>query len=601
MNESDIFEATVASGATFEEEPLHGGGRTYPGSTRRQPIRLLPTDVSARIAAGEVIERPASVVKELVENALDAGARSVRIDVHGGGLRLIRVGDDGAGIPPGELWLACQRHATSKLAGSSLSRVSTLGFRGEALPSIAAVADLTVVTADDDSGLGRRLTMRDGRAVADEPAPRPRGTTVTVSNLFHRLPARLASAGRAQTEISQIGQTARRLALAAPRVRSSLVVDGRQIFQTTGSGDPFSALVEVYGPGLSGTLVPLGPINTPVASISGVVAGSEVTRPGRGQVNVVVNGRWVQPRGLLSHLETAYRPLLPRGRHPVLLLVIEVEPDEVDINVHPSKLEVRLLRERDIGAAAGELIRQTLGRRASPLRLSPAMGIDALPRLSGVAETRAGYGADGADDADDPIVTPNLPPLRLVGQVNNRLMMLEGDAGLFLVDQHRAHERVLFERFATTHGGGEPEPVALPEPVLLELRAPQVTRFAQRLDDLAALGFECEVFGGRAFLLRAAPVLPGSLATLSDPDDVTAAVLALADEEAGEGEDWRQRLLVGLACRTAVRRGRSLDRSSMRALVEALGQTPAPAVCPHGSPLLMHLSGDLFERQFDWR
>ncbi|MGH2535094.1 MAG: DNA mismatch repair endonuclease MutL [Thermomicrobiales bacterium] len=595
MNEPEIFKSTVSSAGTFDYDPMREGSRSFPGLTQRQPIRLLPTEVSARIAAGEVIERPASVVKELVENALDAGARSIRIDVHGGGLRLIRVGDDGDGIPPGELWLACQRHATSKLTGENLSRVATLGFRGEALPSIAAVADLTIVTADDDSGLGRRLTMRAGRAVADEPAPRPRGTTVTVSSLFHRLPARLSAAGRAQTEISQIGQTARRLALAAPRVRISLVVDGRQVFQTTGSGDPSSTLVEVYGPGLSGTLVTLGPINLPGASIAGVVAGSEVTRPGRGQVNIVVNGRWVQPRGLLAHLESGYRPLLPRGRHPVLLLNIDADPAEIDINIHPAKLEVRLLREREIAVAAGELIRQTLGRRAAPLHLSPAMGLDALPRPSVVAETRIGY------DTDNPIVSPNLPPLRLIGQVNNRLILLEGDAGLFLIDQHRAHERVLFERFAATHDGGGPEPVALPEPMLLEPRSPQVARFASRLDDLAALGFECEVFGGRAFLLRAAPVLPGALASLSDPDDVTVAVLALADEEAGEGEEWRQRLLVGLACRTAVRRGRSLDRPSMRALVEALGQTSAPAVCPHGSPLLMHLSGDLFERQFDWR
>ncbi len=220
-----------------------------------------------------------------------------------------------------------------------------------------------------------------------------------------------------------------------------------------------------------------------------------------------------------------------------------------------------------------------------------------------IGETRAGY------DEQGPIVTPGLPPLRLVGQVQDRLLMLEGPEGLYLVDQHRAHERILFERLATAHGESGPESVALPEPLLLELRPAQVASFARRLDDLASLGFECEVFGGRTFLLRAAPVLPGvlpspegaALAGLGQPDEMVATLLGLTDEEAGEGESWRDRLLVRLACRTAVRRGRPLDHPAMRALVEGLGHTSAPAVCPHGSPLLMHMSGTLLERQFDWR
>jgi DNA mismatch repair protein MutL len=583
------------------------------------PIRVLPPAVAARIAAGEVIERPASVVKELVENALDAGARRIRIDVQGGGLTLIRVGDDGRGIPAEELPLAVQRHATSKLAGDDLSQVRTLGFRGEALPSIAAVAELTLASAADGRGVGRRLVLRGGRVVCDEPAPQPRGTTVTVRNLFQELPARLAAARRAQTEVAQIGQMVRRLALAAPGVRLTLVVDGRPVLRTSGSGDLATALAEVYGAALAGSLLPLGPVTLPCGRVWGFVSGPETTRPGRGQLHVIVNGRWAQPRGLLAQLETAYRPLLPRGRHPVLAAGVEVAPDRVDINIHPAKLEVRLLDEAVIGAALAGALRGALGRRPRELSEEHWSAIGGALLGAGhwpppaVREAAAGW------DESRPIVTPHLPPLRLIGQVQERLLLLEGPAGLYLVDQHRAHERILYERLRARHGGAGPEPVALPEPILLELRPAQVARFGRRLEALAALGFQCEVFGGRSFLLRTVPCLPGvtsagseelptepepsalALAGLGVPEELAATLLALADDEAAEGEDWQERLLVDLACRTAVRRGRPLAPPALRALIAALGQTSAPAVCPHGAPLLMHVSAALLERQFGWR
>lgn len=320
-------------------------------------------------------------------------------------------------------------------------------------------------------------------------------------------------------------------------------------------------------------------------------------------MNLIVNGRWVQPRGLLAQLEEAYRPVLPRGRHPVAALAIEVAPDRVDINVHPAKSEVRLLDERAIGTALGELIRSALGKRPMPLMTGFVTGVDAIDQPRTLAEEPAGY------DDRAPIVPPGLPPLRLIGQVQSRLLLLEGDAGLYLVDQHRAHERILYERLSATYGKSGPEPVVLPDPLLLELRPAQVAAFAHRLDELAALGFDCEVFGGRTFLLRAAPVLPGvlggaghgSLDGLGEADELVPTLLALADEDAADGETWRERLLVRLSCRTAVRRGRSLDRRQMRGLVEGLGQTDAPAVCPHGSPLLVHVGGDVLERQFDWK
>ena len=591
----DVVSTTVA------ERPSLAGG-----------IRVLPVAVAAGIAAGETIERPASVVKELVENALDAAATAIRIDVRGGGLDLIRVGDDGRGIRAAELWLACQRHATSKYPVEGLDAVRTLGFRGEALPSIAGVAELDLVSATG-MGTGWRLTLRGGRVLRDEPAPRPAGTTVTVRGLFADLPARRSTftGTGVRGETTQIAATVRRLALAAPGVRFSLHVEDRLALQTSGSDDLLVTLAETHGHALSGSLVALGPVEVARATIRGAIAGAEVSRPGRTGVTLLVNGRPVSGRGLQSALETAYRPLLPRGRHPVLLLAIEVDPRRVDVNVHPAKLEVRLRDERDIAAAMAELIRDTLGRRPLRLRWEPLAGAAALARD---AESALAEAPSLWDDAS-PIVTPGLPPLRLIGQVGARLLLLEGDAGLYLVDQHRAHERILYERmraaYATEGNGPAAELVALPEPLLIEVSLPQAAALGRRLGELGALGFALEEFGGRAFLLRSAPALPGvllggddtpALADLADPSMLAEALAVVADEadRAGDGETWQERLLVRLSCRTAVRRGRVIDPPAMRALVEGLGQTAAPAVCPHGSPLLMHVTADALERQFGW-
>jgi DNA mismatch repair protein MutL len=567
---------------------------------------VLPQRVAAGIAAGETIERPASVVKELVENALDAGAGSIRIDIRGGGLELIRVGDDGVGIRAADLWLACQRHATSKYPMEGLGAVRTLGFRGEALPSIAGVAELDLLSATGD-GDGWRLTLRGGRVLRDEPAPRPRGTTVTARALFADLPARRSafSGAQARSETAQIGSVVRRLSLAAPGVRFALHVEDRLALQTSGRGDLLQTIAETHGHALAGSLQPLGPISANGATIDGAIAGAEVTRPGRSGVTLLVNGRPILGRSLLSTLEATYRPLLPRGRHPVLVLAIAIEPSRVDVNVHPGKLEVRLRGEREIAAAMAELVRGSLGRNPLRLRWEPLTGAAALAQDAVAIEEHSAAWDDAA-----PVVTPGLPALRLVGQIGARLLLLEGEAGLYLIDQHRAHERILYERMRAVHGGNadHAEPLLLPEPLLIELGAAQAAGFGRRLSDLHTLGFALEDFGGRAFLLRSAPFLPGAALGIGALDGLDesanlAGALALAADEAetaGDGETWQERLLVRLSCRTAVRRGRALDWPAMRALVEGLGHTATPAVCPHGSPLLMHVDAATLERQFGW-
>jgi len=568
----------------------------------RRPIRILPPHLANRIAAGEVIERPASVVKELVENALDAGARQVRIDVRRGGLHEIRVSDDGCGIPADELPLAVQRHATSKLPDDSIERIETLGFRGEALPSIAAVAELTIASATADHPLGRQLVLHAGQLLADRPIAHPPGTTVTVRRLFENVPARLAAARNERAETAEIVRVVQRLAIAAPSVRFALTVDGRAVLHTSGSGDLRTTVLEVYGASLGDALRDIEPCEVAGARLAGLVTAPDLTRANRNHLHVIVNGRWTQPRTLLALLDAAYRPLLPRGRHPILVAVIETAPELVDVNVHPAKLEVRLREERAIGFALAERIRALLARTPRTLTLD-----DDLRRLdplrTAVAEPPAPYDRTPEDE----IVTPAFPPLRLIGQLAHRLILLEGPDSLYLVDQHRAHERVLAERLLAQQRSQHVTALPLPEPILIDVRPAHLDRFQRWLERLAALGFTCEPFGPRTFLLRAVPELPGLVSTtlLPEPigelEELGPALLALVDDsDCPDEEAWPERLLVQLACRTAVRRGRPLTRSAMRALVQALGETHAPAVCPHGAPIVLRVDQHRLAQHFRW-
>ncbi|HLI25454.1 MAG TPA: DNA mismatch repair endonuclease MutL [Chloroflexota bacterium] len=573
----------------------------------RQPIRPLPPRAAERIAAGEVIERPASVVKELVENALDAGATSIRVEVRGGGLRLVRVVDDGCGIPADEIPLAFQRHATSKIRGvEDLAQLATLGFRGEALASIAAVAEVDLLTAADSSGLGTEATVRGGSIVACVPRPRQRGTTVTVRYLFQNVPARLKFVANARGELAAITAVVQRYALAYPEVRFTLLIEGRQTLRTSGRRLA-ATLPEVFGAAVAEALYALPPLTVGEAHLTGYLSARHVTRPNRGGIVLLVNRRWVEARALLQALEAAYRPLLPRGRHPIAVLSCALPPHAVDVNVHPAKTEVKLLHGAELAEALGRWVREALGRSAAQPAADLELGLSLLtregtlryalspPAARRVAETppsppgrerRPAAGERGERGES------SLPPLRLVSQVQAALLLCEGPAGLYLIDQHRAHERVLYERLRARHG---PAAATEIEPVVLELRPADAARLASRLSQLAALGFQCEWFGGRSFLVRAAPTLPGAAAGLAP---------ALADvlaDVAAEEDDWQDRLLISIACHSALRRGVALTWEAMEALLAELDTVAAPAVCPHGSPLILHLSEPFLARQFRWR
>jgi DNA mismatch repair protein MutL len=557
-------------------------------------IRILPPDVAERIAAGEVIDSPEAVVKELIENALDAGASDIRVDVQGGGLRLIRVADDGCGIPPDQIELAFQRHATSKLRElSDLERIATFGFRGEALASIAAVAEVSVVSAVEGQP-GARCVYRAGKPVEKIAAARTRGTTVSVTDLFAALPARLKFLRSQKAEVAAIGAMLRRFALANPNTRFALTINGRLHFRHEGRGLA-EALNAVYGSGAAEALMPLEPVEVEGTRISGVIGGRAATRSTRSAIALFVNRRPVVSRPLLDALEEGYRRFLPSGRHPLAALFIDLPPEDVDVNIHPAKLDVRLRHERAICAALTSAVRAAFGRHPTPASPPQRLTLDgAQPRLRGlaprVAEERGGWRV--GDAAWEPGAAVHggdaLPAVRLLGQANGALIVAESADGLLLIDQHRAHERVIYELLAATRA-----PQALIEPALIDLSVVEQARLAERLAALAELGLICEEFGARRILVRAAPVVPGTSLSAN-------AIAEILHAAAAEQDDWRDRLLATIACRTAIRKGRALTPAEARDLVEKLSRTRSPASCPHGSPIVLQIGHALLARQFDW-
>jgi len=568
---------------------------------RRPMIRVLPPEIAERIAAGEVIERPVSVVRELVDNALDAGASDVRIDVEGGGLRLIRVADDGHGIPPDQLELAFQRHATSKIDDvRDLLEISTLGFRGEALPSIAAVAEVDVASSVDDFGRATTIGIRAGRVERRGTRGRPRGTTVWVRNLFQPIPARLKFTRNPRAESSAISQLVRRYALARPECRIALTLDGHPSMKTSGSGRLETALAEVLGQEVASCLLPLAERTVGAGRVTGFVSAPGLSRPTRQSCITFVNRRWVGAPALQQALEAAYRPLLPPGRHPIVVLFVEVPPGAVDVNVHPSKAEVKLLWEADLAAAVGEAVREAIGR--SPRRPSDEQdfALAATQYRLPAPTRRVAERSESLWELD--AATPSLQ-LKLIGQHLNTVLLAEGRGGLYVVDQHRAHERIIYEQLAARHAAteadgdgdgtqGGPSAQYLLEPIVMEVPPGRAEVIGDRLAALEALGFACERFGGHSFLIRSTPDVPDATqrATLEE----------VLEEASDQRDDWRERLLIRLACRSAIRRGRQLTLPEATNLLAQLSRAATPAVCPHGAPIVLHFGRRFLERQFVW-
>lgn len=582
------------------------------------PIHLLPDYVASQIAAGEVVERPASVVKELLENALDAGARQVVISVEAAGKRLIENADDGSGIPSRELALAVTRHATSKLTtADDLFRIATLGFRGEALAAIGSVARMTITSRPADEPIGARLRVDAGKIGALEPAGAPAGTVVRVEDLFFNVPARLKFMKSDATERQQIDALVTRYAMAYPAVRFRLVQEGKPTLQTSGNGSRREILASLYGVDVARQMLEVVMAEEDLR-VEGFISPLALTRSNRKEITLFVNGRWVQDVRLSTALLQAYHTLLMVGRYPIAVLFLTLPTEMVDVNVHPAKAEVRFRQPDMAFSGVQRAVRRALLAYSPVPSLAPAgtwqrtepyqQGMDPAwnmaGSLNGQAVPLAGEATPGGEAAPAPGSSPppglssgRLPLLRLVGQVGSTYIIAEGPDGLYLIDQHAAHERVLFERFRAL--GSETFPAqALLEPVTLQLPPQSARLLEEQLHLLDKLGFQVDVFGPNTFLIRAIP----NLFTGGDP---AAAVRALVEDfeedETPLQAEVEARLAARICKRVAVKAGQTLSIEEQRTLLNNLESCASPRTCPHGRPTMIHLSADLLERQFGRR
>jgi len=570
------------------------------------PIRLLEPKVISQIAAGEVVERPASVVKELVENALDAGARNIGVTVRGGGVAQIQVSDDGGGIPAAEVALAFQRHATSKITRTDdLNTVATLGFRGEALPSIASVSDLELLSLARGEAAGSRVEFRNGEPVVHA-AGRAPGTTVNVSHLFRQVPARLKFLKSTATENGRISAVVTAYALAHPEVRFNLQIEDRVTLRTAGGGELEAAAADVFGAQLAGEMLPVDGERDGVG-VSGMVTSPQVSRGSRAQIYFYVNRRWIQSPALTRAVIQAYHGLMHEGRYPVAVLNVEIDPSEVDINIHPTKTEVRFRDEGAVFAAVQRAVRQTVAGEMPVHRLgeastsygAPPVALPGFRSPAGAQPLMAALPRTAYDTAPlrPPETTPlaALPALRVIGQALATYILAEGPDGIYLIDQHAAHERILFEQIGAARAARDVEVQGLLEPATLELSPAEDAVLTDHLPLLAEFGFDLEPFGERAYLVRAVP------AVLREKDWRTTLRATLDRVAAGDAADWEEHVTATLACHAAVRAGKTLTPEEMRELVRALEQATLPQTCPHGRPTMILLAAGRLERDFQRR
>ena len=593
------------------------------------PIRLLSSEVASQIAAGEVVERPASVVKELLENSLDAGARMVTITIAEAGKKLIEVADDGSGIPSDELELAISRHATSKLVRSDdLFSISTLGFRGEALASIGSVSRMTVTSRVANETEGARLRVEGGKAGKPTKVGTTVGTTVRVEDLFYNVPARLKFLKADVTERRAIDSLVTRYALAYPEKRFKLSEGKNITLQTSGDGDRRAILAALYGVDVAKQMLEIVSEEEGYR-LTGLISPISLTRSNRKEITFFINGRWVHDTSLSMALLQAYHTLLMVGRYPLTALFLRMNPEEVDVNVHPTKAEVRFRNQDKIFSFVQRSVRKAL------LAYSPVPNV--TPSLWGTTRTiearpSGNAGVDWAIAHDEKLQVPGnqLPPngdqrvetgdeastaqtsnlqspvsqltaiplLRLIGQIGATYLVAEGPDGLYLIDQHAAHERVLFEKLMAQHAMKNIPSQSLLTPAVVILPPHAAQLLITQLPVLQRFGFDVEEFGPNTFQVRAMPALFMG----SDPAVALRALVEDFEEDESPLQNEIEAKFAARVCkRMAVRAGQVLSNEEQRALLMDLEACDSPRTCPHGRPTMIHLSVDMLERQFGRR
>lgn len=564
-------------------------------------IKLLDPDTVSQIAAGEVIERPGSVVKELVENSLDAGAGRIVIEVSEGGKRLIRVTDDGCGMEADDLQVAFLRHATSKIANADdLYRVSTLGFRGEALASIASVARTVEVTTKTRSALsGTYMRLQNGLCEEIKEAGSPRGTTIIVRDLFYNLPARRKHLRSADAELAAIVDLVTEMAIINSGVSFELFSGRRTLFKSSKSASWDDCLIQVLGLQAARSMRSFQ-AEGPQWTLKGLASDPVNTRSSADRIFIYVNSRAVYSRALTSALREAYRNLIPTGKSPVAVVSLQIAPELVDVNVHPAKREIRLLSEEEISGQLFSAVSRALqaGAASRPAASAPRAELPDRPELkvAGISEQStlpldlSGQGVE--------VALPEKPQLRVLGQILQLYIVAEGEDGLVLIDQHAAAERIRFERLQERY---ERKNISqeLAEPLTLELAPNERLLLESWQDVLGDMGFAIEPFGGCTYQVRAVPALGSRLEKAEAVHDILRDLFTSG--KVSPASSNRDEILKLLACRGSIKSGKDLSISEMLRLLEGLFSCKNPLTCPHGRPVMVVLRPSELERLFSRR
>jgi DNA mismatch repair protein MutL len=582
-------------------------------------INVLDELTANQIAAGEVVERPASVVKELVENAIDAGATMIEVEIGDGGIKSIGITDNGSGLEKEDVPLAFQRHATSKIrAAGDLDMINTLGFRGEALPSIAAVAEVEMNTRPARETAGSRIVIRGSEVLHHRETGCPAGTTVRITDLFYNTPARLKHMKSATVEGGHCGDIVTRLALAHPEISFRFRHNDREVFQSPGSGDLRDTVAALFGVRFTRDMLPVT-AGEGAFNFRGYLGKPAVSRANRYHQYIFVNGRYIRSRLISEAVERGYHTMLMTGRRPVFVLAFEVDPRLVDVNIHPTKLEVRFRQEKELAAMVTDAVRAALLENPLiPYRLDfkRRPGREEEPAGGGaVREIAAGYQQvlvpvtaplhvpvqppDKPDvtirEHDIPRGVEIFPDLRPLGQIDNTYIVAGGDDGLYLVDQHAAHERILYEKFFSRCGQKDFTQELL-LPVTLELVYQDAQVLLNNIMVFTELGFIIEHFGGDTFLLRGVPIAVKK-------GEEKKIFLDLLDyfslyQHKITGKELREQLIIGMACKAAIKANQRLSPEEIAALLADLAGTAAPFTCPHGRPTVIHMTNYELQKKF---
>lgn len=587
--------------------------------------------LSNKIAAGEVVERPASVVKELVENAIDAGSSIIEIEIEEAGLSKIRVLDNGAGIEEEDVLMAFSRHATSKIKNDKdLFRIRTLGFRGEALPSIASVSRIEMKTST--GGEGTHLVMEGGQIKVQEKSSSRKGTDLVVSDLFYNTPARLKYMKTVHTELGNITDIVNRLAMSHPEISFRLIHNDRKLLHTTGNGDVRQVLAAIYGLNIVKKMIPIEASSLDF-TISGWVALPEITRASRNYITTLVNGRYIKNYPLVKAIQEGYHTLLPIGRYPIVMLNVEMDPMLVDVNVHPSKMEVRFSKESELNELVAasikkafhtkELIPAGLKRKTKVVEKveQPAFDLDHLP-LAKEEQTPIQFDLPPViSEAPEPVVTSpvmteefiqpippieekpeskvesesRVPPLYPIGQMHGTYILAQNEKGLYIIDQHAAQERIKYEYYREKVGEVEKELQEMLVPLTFEYSADESIKIIEQKGSLEEVGVFLEPFGMNSFIVRSHPQWFPKGMEQEIIEEMIEQVLKMKKVDI---KKLREEAAIMMSCKASIKANHYLQINEMGALLDELRRSSDPFTCPHGRPIIIHYSTYEMEKMF---